>query len=111
MLLLPYMDANASASPTIRTPMATAEKLTTTVSTKGQVILPVAIRRVLRWKPGTRLVVESTHDGVVLKPMCAFAETRPDEVFGSLAHHGAPKSLDDMRAGILDEAKRRHARG
>ena len=29
--------------------MATAEKLTTTVSTKGQVILPIAIRRVLRW--------------------------------------------------------------
>lgn len=91
--------------------MATAEKLTTTVSTKGQVILPIAIQRVLRWKPGTRLVVERTRDGVVLKPMRPFAETRPDDVFGSLGYHGAPKSLDDMKTGVLNEAKRRHARG
>ena len=91
--------------------MATAEKLTTTVSTKGQVILPIAIRRVLRWKPGTRLVVERTRDGVVLKPVRPFAETRPDEVFGSLGYDGGPKSLDDMKTGVLNEAKRRHARG
>ena len=33
------------------------EQLITTVSTKGQVILPKAIRRALRWEAGTRLVV------------------------------------------------------
>ena len=89
--------------------MSTPERLTTTVSTKGQVILPKAIRRALHWEAGTRLVVENTPEGVLLKPLPAFAETRPEEVFGSLACEGAPKSLADMEAGVLAEAKRRHA--
>ena len=85
------------------------EKFTTTVSTKGQVILPKAIRRELRWEAGTRLVVENTLEGVLLKPAPAFAETRPEEVFGCLAWDGPPKSLSDMQAGVLAEARRHHA--
>lgn len=38
--------------------MADTDKLTTIVSTKGQVILPSAIRRSRDWKAGTRLTVE-----------------------------------------------------
>ena len=85
------------------------EQLTTTVSTKGQVILPKAIRRALRWEAGTRLVVESRPEGVLLRPEAAFAETRPEDVFGCLAYDGPPKSLADMQAGVLAEARRRHA--
>ena len=85
------------------------EPLTTTVSTKGQVILPSAIRRARRWGPGTRLAVETTSGGVLLKPAPGFPETRPDEVFGRLAFHGPPRSLSEMEAGIAAEAKRRHA--
>ena len=85
------------------------EQLTTTVSTKGQVILPKAIRRALRWEAGTRLVVENTPQGVLLKPEPTFAETRPEDVFGCLAYDGPPKSLSDMQAGVLAESKRRHA--
>ena len=57
--------------------MATPERLTTTVSTKGQVVLPKAIRRALHWEAGMRLVVENTPEGVLLKALPAFAETRP----------------------------------
>jgi AbrB family looped-hinge helix DNA binding protein len=89
--------------------MASASKLTTVVSTKGQVILPKAIRRQKRWEPGTRLTVEDTADGVLLRPAPHFAETKPDEVFASLPVKGAPKTLEEMEAGILAEAKRRHA--
>ena len=89
--------------------MSVPERLTTTISTKGQVILPKAIRRALRWEAGMRLVVENTLDGVLLKPMPIFVETRPEDVFGRLACNGAPKSLAEMEAGILAEAKRRHA--
>ena len=85
------------------------EPLTTTVSTKGQVILPSAICRALGWGPGTRLAVETTSGGVLLKPAPGFPETRPDEVFGRLACNGAPRSLSEMEAGIVAEAKRRHA--
>lgn len=90
--------------------MGASEKLTTVVSTKGQVILPKEIRRQRDWGVGTRLVVEDTVDGVLLRPLPLFPRTRPDEVFASLRHRGKPKSLKEMDAGIVAEAKRRHAR-
>jgi AbrB family looped-hinge helix DNA binding protein len=89
--------------------MSAPERLTTTVSTKGQVILPKAIRQSRQWDAGTRLLVEETEDGVLLKRAPAFAETRSANVFGMLACAGAPQSLEEMEAGILAEAKRRHA--
>ncbi len=90
--------------------MASSGRLTTIVSTKGQVILPKAIRQLRHWEPGTRLVVESTDAGVLLKAAPVFAPTRPKDVFASLPHRGAPKTLGEMNAGIAAEAKRRHAR-
>ena len=85
------------------------EQLTTTVSTKGRVILPKAIRQTLGWRAGTRLVVENRPEGVLLRPEPAFAETRPEDVFGCLAYDGPPKSVPDMQAGVLAEARWRHA--
>jgi AbrB family looped-hinge helix DNA binding protein len=90
--------------------MASAEKLTTTVSTKGQVILPKSIRQRREWDAGTRLLVEETPEGVLLRPTPAFAETRPQDVFASLPYSGKPKTLKEMEAGVLAEARRRHAR-
>ena len=89
--------------------MSTPERLTTTVSTKGQVVLPKTIRRALHWEAGMRLVVENTPEGVLLKALPAFAQTHPEDVFGRLSCEGAPKSLADMEAGVVAEAKRRHA--
>jgi AbrB family looped-hinge helix DNA binding protein len=84
--------------------------LTTLVSTKGQVILPKAIRDQRRWSAGTRLTVEETPDGVLLKAAPLFPVTTIDEVVGILRHKGKPLSLDDMEAAVAAEAKRR-ARG
>ena len=87
-----------------------AESLTTTMSTKGQVILPKPIRDQRNWGAGTRLVVEITEDGVLLKAAPLFAATRPADVYGSLPFDGPPKTLSEMEAGIEAEALRRHAR-
>ena len=91
--------------------MASAETLTTTVSTKGQVILPKAIRERRNWSAGTRLVVEETPDGVLLKPAPVFAPRRPEDVAGMLAYRGPPKTIEEMDAAITAEVRRRHARG
>ncbi len=89
-----------------------ATSLVTTVSTKGQVILPKAIRDQLHWDAGTRLVAEHTAEGVLLRLLTtAFVPTRPEDVFGCLPYKGKPKSVEQMDAGITAEAKRRHARG
>ena len=91
--------------------MAIAERTTTTVSTKGQVILPKAIRQRRRWGPGTRLIVEDGAEGVLLKPVPFFVPTRPEDVAGMLSHAGPPKTLEEMEVGIAAEARRRHDRG
>jgi AbrB family looped-hinge helix DNA binding protein len=85
-------------------------KATTVVSTKGQVILPKAIRNQRHWEAGTRLTVEDTPDGVLLKAAPLFPPTRPRDVFRSLAYRGRPKTLEEMKEGVAAEAKRRHAR-
>jgi AbrB family looped-hinge helix DNA binding protein len=92
-------------------PMAQATTRSTVVSTKGQVILPQAIRKRRQWSAGTRLIVEDTPEGVLLKAAPFFLPSKPEEVFGSL-HTGEPaKSLKEMDDAITMEIKRRHARG
>jgi AbrB family looped-hinge helix DNA binding protein len=88
-----------------------AQKLMTTVSTKGQVILPKAVRERRSWAAGTRLVVEDTPEGVLLKRAPLFAATRPGGVAGMLAYCGPAKTLEEMDAAITAEVKRRRARG
>ena len=90
--------------------MAVLGRFTTVVSTKGQVILPKAIRDQQRWDAGTRLLVESTGDSVLLKAASVFAPTRAQDVFGSLPRQGEQRTVAEMNFRIEDEMKRRHAR-
>ena len=87
--------------------MGVQERLTTVISTKGQVILPKAIRDQLHWAAGTKLTVENTPAGVLLTASPIFPPTTIDEVFGSLRYDGPPLSLEDMDAAITEEAKLR----
>lgn len=90
--------------------MVVAKILTTIVSAEGQVSLPNTIRLRRKWVAGTRLLIEETPDGILVKPAPTFAETRPDEVFGMLFRKGKPTTLEKMDAGVLAEARRRHPR-
>lgn len=87
--------------------MPSAEKLTTVVSTKGQVILPKVIRDRRHWDSGTRLVVEDTADGVLLKRAPLFQATSITKVAGMLAYQGKAKSIEEMDDAVAQEAKRR----
>jgi AbrB family looped-hinge helix DNA binding protein len=78
--------------------MAEPEKLTTIRSAKGQVTLPEAIREKRDWHAGTRLIVEETPEGVLLRRARAFPETRPEDVRGSLRYEGPPRTLEEMNA-------------
>ena len=89
--------------------MASVQKLTIRLSTKGQVILPKSIRQRRHWDAGTRLVIEDTADGVLLTSAPIFEPTRSEEVFSSLNVAGPPKTVEEMDAGVLAEARRRHA--
>jgi len=89
--------------------MAPARRATTVVSTKGQVVLPKAIRDRKGWGAGKELIVEETRDGVLLRAARPFAPTKPEEVFGALSHHGKRLSDEDIEKALHAAAKRRYA--
>lgn len=82
----------------------------TTLSTKGQVILPRSIRRNKDWNAGTRLIVEDTPEGVFLRKAPAFAPTAPDAVFSILPWGSGALSIEEMDVAVLNEAGRRYDR-
>jgi len=82
----------------------------TTLSTKGQIVLPKAIREARQWRAGTEFVVEETAAGVTLRPLKS-SETTLDEVMGYLKYKGPAKTLRQMDQAIGKVIKERHARG
>jgi AbrB family looped-hinge helix DNA binding protein len=88
----------------------------TRLSTKGQMILPKAIRVRRKWDAGTELSVEDTPEGVLITSVAArplFPLTSLDDVAGCLKpyYNGLPISIDDMDRAITDEVRDRNARG
>jgi len=79
---------------------------TTKLSTKGQVILPNAIRSARAWTPGTEFAVEETRNGVLLRPIGNFPKTRLDDVAGSLRWTGKPKTISQRNRGVARENRK-----
>jgi hypothetical protein len=48
-------------------------------------------------------------DDALLKPAALFPATRPEDVFGCLPYKGKAKTLEEMNAGVVAEARRRKA--
>lgn len=91
--------------------MTKHDRITTTVSTKGQVILPKAIRERRGWKAGTRLVVEETEEGLLLKEKPLFAPTRPEDVRGMLHRPGMrANTIEEMDAAVEEMFRERYGR-
>ena len=77
----------------------------TRLSNKGQVVIPKAIRVLHGWKAGLEFVIEDVEDGIKLKPIKPYKETKIDEVIGCVGYEGPKKSLMDMEAAIVKGAK------
>lgn len=75
------------------------------LSNKGQVVIPKAVRDLHGWKPGLEFVIENVGDGIKLKPIKPYRETKIDEVMGCVGYEGPMKSLKDMEAAIAKGAK------
>jgi AbrB family looped-hinge helix DNA binding protein len=72
----------------------------TRLSSKGQVIIPKALRAAHHWEAGQELIAIAVGDGILLKPKKPFPETTLAEVAGCLNYRGTPKSLDELEAAI-----------
>lgn len=86
--------------------MAGAAKSSTVVSTKGQVILPKAVRDQNNWGPGTRLVVEQTEAGVLLRRAPYFKPTRIEDVMGMLKYDGPSFTVEEMDERVSEAFRR-----
>ncbi len=77
------------------------------MSSKGQVIIPKALRSRYHWRNGQKLSVIDTGDGILLKAAHSFKETELDQVAGMLKYSGKPVSIDAMAAAIQKGAMER----
>ncbi|PIG93953.1 AbrB/MazE/SpoVT family DNA-binding domain-containing protein [Gloeocapsopsis sp. IPPAS B-1203] len=79
----------------------------TRLSSKGQVIIPKALRAAHHWEVGQELIAIDVGDGILLKPKKPFAETTLAQVAGCLSYQGKLKSLDELedaiRQGVIQQ--------
>ena len=80
----------------------------TKLSSKGQIIIPKAVREAHGWTEGTEFTVEDIKDGIVIRPerTSPFPRTTLDDVIGCVNYKGPRRSVDEMHEGIAVEARR-----
>lgn len=77
----------------------------TVLSSKGQIIIPKPLRDAHHWKPGQKLTIIESGDGILLKPVEPFPETTLAEVAGCLPYKGKAKTLAEMEEAIAKGVK------
>ena len=84
---------------------------TTRLSSKGQVVVPKAVREAHGWRTGMEFAVEEVPGGVLLRPCKPFKRSKLKEVRGCLKYPGEAKSTAEMDSAIAASVKERHGRG
>ena len=86
----------------------------TLLSSKGQVIIPKALRMARRWSAGTRLEVHDTPEGILLRHMMPASKAELKSGLKAIrqraAYAGPALSLSDMDAVVLQEARKTHSK-
>ena len=77
----------------------------TSLSSRGQVVIPKPIRAAHKWRSGQKLAVIDTGGGVLLKPVEPFPQTSLEEVAGCLKYSGPAKTLTEMEDAIRKGAE------
>ena len=90
--------------------MTKSARLTTRVSSKGQIVLPKALRDRRGWAAGAELIVEERPEGVLLRAAPKKEATKYEDVRGSLGPVDSVVSVEEMHEAVLEEARRRWLR-
>lgn len=80
---------------------------TTKLSSKGQVIIPKALRSIHHWEPGLELMVIDTGDGLLLKPKASFAPADLADVAGMFKDKVRPRTDEEIEAALTADARRK----
>ncbi len=79
---------------------------TVKLSSKGQFILPKAIRDRHHWETGTEFIIIDRGEDLVIKPSRVFPPTELESAETPSIYKGKPLSLEDMNRAVLAEAAR-----
>lgn len=74
------------------------------LSSKGQIVIPKAIRDKHHWREGQELEVIESDDGLVLKGKRPFNRADLKDVAGCLPYNGKAKTVEEMDAAIAQGA-------
>jgi AbrB family looped-hinge helix DNA binding protein len=80
---------------------------TTRLSNKGQIVIPKQVRVTHGWEPGLEFIVEDTGDGIKLKPVTPYLETKAEELLGCVGYEGPKRSLKEMEAAIAEGVRKK----
>jgi len=84
---------------------------TSTLSSKGQIIIPKPVRDAHHWRPGTEFVVEPFADGILLRPRKPFPATQLEAGLGCAGYSGPAKDLAELKQGLLEAVRRQWQKG
>lgn len=77
---------------------------TVKLSSKGQFILPKAIRDRHHWEAGTEFIIIDRGAELIIKPTKVFSPTELEPPNAPSPYRGKPLSLEDMERAVLIEA-------
>lgn len=80
---------------------------TTKLSSKGQVIIPKALRSTHNWEAGLELMVIDTGDGLLLKPKAPFAPVELSEVLGLFKGKVVARTDEEIAAALAQDMRRK----
>lgn len=69
---------------------------TTTVSSKGQVVIPKPLCKALSIRPGTRLAVEQDGNAIRMTPVSAHRPRTAEDGYGMIKYRGSRVRIEDM---------------
>lgn len=75
----------------------------TTLSSKGQVVIPQELREMNHWLPGQELIAVNTDEGVLLKPKQAFTETAIEDLVRFCPYRGEVRTIEEMNGAIREQ--------
>jgi AbrB family looped-hinge helix DNA binding protein len=84
--------------------------LRTRLSTKGQLIIPKAIRERHGWSPGDELILDDRGDAVVIRLARSGPETSFEDLVGCAGYRGPTRSLAEMEEAIARGARKQSGR-
>lgn len=76
------------------------------LAANGDLVIPSALCAATGWRPGDRVELSVSPEGLVVRKASAIAPTTLDQVIGSTGYRGPALTLEDMEAAVAAQFAR-----